>query len=151
MFVETKEDARSFFFEVWSKIAHLETLTPLETVVADVIKKHPEYHKILDSSLESERSLNMLDQFNEAENPFLHMGLHIALVEQLQIDRPTGIRDAYSRAVKKESAHGTNSSHNVEHDIMQCLAEILWVANAEGRTPDENAYLASVEKLTKSS
>ena len=34
-------------------------------------------------------------------NPFLHMGMHIAIKEQLSIDQPIGIRKRFERLLKK--------------------------------------------------
>ena len=48
MFAETRDETRNFFYAVWRKMSTPEVLTPLETIVADVIKKHPEYHGNLD-------------------------------------------------------------------------------------------------------
>ena len=82
MFVEDKNDARQFFFQVWDKMSQQVGLEPLELVISDVIKTHPEYHEVLRSK-DLEFSVGSSDD-DGAKNPFLHMGLHIALIEQLQ-------------------------------------------------------------------
>ncbi|WP_204318325.1 DUF1841 family protein [Serratia marcescens] len=34
-------------------------------------------------------------------NPFLHMGLHLAVREQVATDRPQGIRTVYTKLIEK--------------------------------------------------
>ena len=88
MFVESRDESRQFFFTVWEKMAHGEALSPLEALIAEVIRAHPEYHRVLG---QGERALAR-DFAAGDTNPFLHMGLHMAVIEQLQTDRPPGIR-----------------------------------------------------------
>ena len=141
MFVETRDQSREYFLRVWHKMNSGEALQPLEAVIARVIGDHPEYHGSLNAPhgvLERD-----FDGADGRTNPFLHMGLHIAIVEQLQTDRPGGIRQAYQQLL---SASG-DDSHAVEHRMMECLARSLWQAGAEGGAPDERSYLADIQRL----
>ena len=147
MFAETRDETRNFFHAVWSKISASEALTPFETIVADVIKKHPEYHKPLDTIVNDPLDSNQANDFINRDNPFLHMGLHIALVEQLQSDRPKGVRRVYSQIIDNLLAEDANSLHEAEHGIMQCLSDTLWTASRNGQTPDENIYLENLKKI----
>ena len=72
-------------------------------------------------------------------NPFLHMGLHIAVIEALQTDRPPGVRAAYQALVGR-----TGDAHAAEHRMMERLAEELWHAGQEGRPPDAVAWLQAL-------
>lgn len=141
MFVESRDQSRQFFFAVWAKMSGGEPLTPLETLIAEVIRAHPEYHRVLglgDRALERD--------FDAADaNPFLHMGLHVALVEQLQTDRPPGITALYRQLVTQERA----DVHGLEHRIMEQLASVLWAAGQRGGMPDEQDYLQRVRKLLR--
>ncbi len=147
MFVETRDETRKFFYDVWHKIFTSATLSPLETIVADVIKKHPEYHKILDCSVNGSFDSNEPNDSAKIDNPFLHMGLHIALIEQLQTDRPKGVRRIYSQIIDNLRTANTNTLHEAEHAIMQCLSDSLWTASRNGQPPDEGVYLENLEKL----
>jgi Domain of unknown function (DUF1841) len=71
-----------------------------------------------------------------SENPFLHMGLHLAVREQLSVDRPLGIRD-----LKRLLQARYGDAHRAEHALMEALGEELWVAQRDGRVPDERQYL----------
>jgi uncharacterized protein (TIGR00251 family) len=78
-------------------------------------------------------------------NPFLHMGLHIALAEQVGGDRPPGIRAVHARLCA--AADGPDGEHCAEHRMIECLAEELWRAQQASRMPDEQAYLAALGRL----
>lgn len=130
---------RRFFHETWRKHgAHL-PLQPLEEIVARIIADHPEYHALLENP-------DQLDHGYSPEagrsNPFLHMGLHIAIQEQLAADRPAGIRALYQRLVL-----GHADPHHMEHRMAECLAESLWEAQRVGGVPDEAAYLERLRGL----
>ncbi len=141
MFVESRDQSRQFFFAVWEKIARSEALTPLETLLAEVIRAHPEYHRVLG---QGERALER-DFAAGDTNPFLHMGLHVALIEQLQTDRPPGIMALYKQLVVQES----QDVHGLEHRIMEHLAAVLWSANQHSVMPDEQGYLARLRALLR--
>jgi hypothetical protein len=65
------------------------------------------------------------------------MGLHLAVREQISIDRPPGVRD-----LKRELQARYGDAHLAEHALMEALGEELWKAQREGRAPDERQYLA---------
>ncbi|HEV2321989.1 MAG TPA: DUF1841 family protein [Gammaproteobacteria bacterium] len=135
---DSRNDTRRTFFEVWGKMQSRTPMTALESIIADVIRLHPEYHGLL------ERGVEVLDKdwLPEAgeTNPFLHMGMHIAIREQLSIDRPPGIRAAYEALLAN-----TRDVMAAEHAMLECLGEALWRAQRENRLPDEQAYLACIK------
>ena len=141
MFVESRDQSRQFFFAVWEKMARGEALSPLENLIAEIIRAHPEYHRVLG---QGERALER--DFGAGDtNPFLHMGLHVALVEQLQTDRPPGIMALYKQLVTQES----HDVHGLEHRIMEQLAAVLWAASQRGAMPDEQDYLARLRAFLR--
>ncbi|MCX4186690.1 DUF1841 family protein [Methylophaga sp. OBS4] len=142
MFGQDRQQLRQFFHNVWAKMQTGETLSPLEMVVAEVIKKHPEYHAIFNKPEQVDR-----DYFVEAgeTNPYLHMALHISLHEQIITDRPAGIRTLYQQLVAK-----TGDAHKCEHLMMECLAESLWQAQRDQQPPSDEFYLAALQKLLQS-
>ena len=112
----------------------------MEQLIIGVILQHPEYHRDLDNP--EALSLEYSPEQGRT-NPFLHMGLHIALQEQLHTDRPPGIRDIYQRL-------GTlhpGDNHELEHKMIDCLAEILWSAQTNNTLPDEAVYLECLQKI----
>jgi len=130
---------RRFFHETWRKHGARLPLQPLEEIVARIIADHPEYHALLENPDELDH-----DYSPEAgrSNPFLHMGLHIAIREQVAADRPTGVRALYQRLVQ-----GHADPHHLEHRMAECLAENLWDAQRTGGVPDEAAYLERLRGL----
>ena len=89
----TREQLRRSYAEAWAKHLAGVPLTALEAQIIDVISAHSEYQGIVsdvDAALSFEPGSS-----GGAENPFLHMGLHLAVREQLSIDRPPGIRELH--------------------------------------------------------
>lgn len=131
----TRDQLRQSYSEAWRKQLAGSPLTPLEAMIADVIGLHPEYQSVIhdaDAALAFEPSSTQAN-----ENPFLHMGLHMAVREQISIDRPPGVRDLHRSLA---SCYG--DVHAAEHILMEALAETLWEAQRAGRPPDESQYLA---------
>ena len=131
----TREQLRQAYTEAWRKrLAHA-PLTPLEALIADVIELHPEYRPMVEDlgkALAFESSTAAA-----AENPFLHMGLHLAVREQVSIDRPPGVRELL-RSLQARFG----DLHGAEHVLMEALGEALWEAQRAGQPPDEGRYLA---------
>ena len=134
-----RDGMRRVYGEAWRKAREGLPLEPLEATLAGIIEAHPEYHRVLEDPAALDR-----DYPPEAgeSNPFLHLGLHLALAEQLAADRPPGIRDLYS-----ELAAGAADRHHLEHRLLECLGEALWEAQRRGGAPDEGAYLECVRRL----
>ena len=131
MFGQDREQNRRFFANAWNKYQQAQPLDPLETMVVEIVHIHPEYHGYLTTPHLDQEFFPQQGQ----TNPFLHLGLHLALREQLSIDQPKGIHQLYQAAILKG-----NNSHDVEHRMMECLAEILWTSQRDGVLPDERAY-----------
>lgn len=135
----SRDDIRRFFVSVWSKRRAGRNLEPLENVVATIIEQHPEYHACL---LDEETALGVATTaVYGAENPFLHMGMHIALQEQLGADRPAGIRELYLHAARR-----IGDTHATEHHMMECLGRVLSHAQTGATPPNEASYLECLRK-----
>jgi hypothetical protein len=138
MYSTNRSDTRQPFFDAWKKMQDGLPMTALETIIAEVIRLHPEYHPLLEDGGET-LDKDWLPEGGET-NPFLHMGMHIAIREQLSIDRPAGIKAAHSALL----IH-TGDAHAAEHTMLECLGEAQWRAQRENRLPDEQAYLACIK------
>ena len=86
----SREELRRRYVTAWQRWREGLPLEPLDAQIADVIALHPEYHAML------EAPDALTHEFVEAGrvNPFLHMGLHLGLREQLATGRPAGISEA---------------------------------------------------------
>lgn len=133
LFGNDRTALRRFYLEAWRKLRATEALEPLERQVAEVVSEHPEYHALLES--EDTLAQDYTPEMGQS-NPFLHMGMHLAIREQLGGDRPAGIVAAYRALLLR-----LGDPHTVEHHMMECLGQALWEAQRAGRAPDEAAYL----------
>lgn len=133
MFNPSRDQARSFLVDAWRKRVGALPATPLETLAADIVALHPEYHALLTDAAALTREWTPEDG---AMNPFLHLSLHLAIEEQLSIDQPPGIRAAFESRLRR---HGER--HAALHDILECLGETLWRAQRDRQPLDGAVYL----------
>ena len=86
MFGNDRDGLRRYYCTVWDKAQSGQPLEPLEHLIAGVIREHPEYQAAL-TNADTALSREYLPEMGET-NPFLHMGMHIAIQEQLGGHRP---------------------------------------------------------------
>jgi hypothetical protein len=136
---ESRDELRRRYLRAWQRRLAGQPLDPLDAQISDVIALHPEYHPLL----ESEASLHDAPKPAAGDdNPFLHLGLHLALREQLATRRPAGIESVHARLARTQP-----NPHTIEHRMMEVLADELWQAQRAGRAPDESRYLARLRRL----
>ena len=135
----SREELRRRYVTAWQRRREGLPLEPLDAQIADVIELHPEYQAMLESpdALQGEFSVEA-----GRINPFLHMGLHLGVREQLSTNRPPGVVQAHVRLAQR-----LGSAHEAEHRMADVLAEVLWEAQRAGRAPDEQAYLEKLRRL----
>ncbi len=138
IFGTDRNELRQMYVDAWRKSCASEILSPLEAQIAQVIQDHPEYQPAM--------SADTIDESYSPEggktNPFLHMGLHLAVREQVTTNRPAGIAEVFELLRKKNG-----DRHAAEHQALDCLAEALWTAQNSNTAPDEQAYLESLRRL----
>ena len=139
---ETIQETRHIFFSSWEKYQHKKPLLPLEQDIVQVLLAHPEYHHFLQNPGKYHEQ-SYYPEFGET-NPFLHMGLHLAIREQIATDRPVGIATVYNNCLKKY-----DNPLDVEHVMMDQLAECLWLSQKNNLPPDEDHYLNALINLCK--
>jgi hypothetical protein len=141
MFGTDRNALRKLYCDSWDKFLAQQTLSALEQQIVSVIKLHPEYHKLIETpelSLQAEFSPEMGES-----NPFLHLGMHLGLHEQISTNRPAGIQALYQQLVIE------NGEHDAEHKMMECLGEAIWTAQRNQTMPDETAYFTCLQHLKK--
>ncbi|KAA6184187.1 DUF1841 family protein [Thiohalocapsa marina] len=139
MYTTDRDSFRQAFLEAWRKSKTGEPLQPLEQQIVQIISQHPEYHAIVDNSDMLDR--DWLPEGGET-NPFLHMGLHLALYEQVTTDNPPGMRKLYRQMI--ENCLG--DVHDAEHRMLECLAEAIWQVQRHGRAFNSKALLKCIRK-----
>lgn len=140
IFSQDRETLRRMYRDAWLKLSEGQPLSPLEAQIAAVVQQHPEYHALIESA-------DAGGEFTPDQgrtNPYLHMGLHLAIREQVGTDRPAGIADVF-RALSRRRGDPLEA----EHDMMEALAETLWEAQRNGAAPDEHAYLERLRRLQR--
>jgi len=140
----TRDQLRRTYAEAWRKRSANMPLTPLEALITDVIGVHPEYHALV-ADIDAATAFEP-GGTGAAQNPFLHMGLHIAIREQVSIDRPPGVRELHRLL---QARYG--DLHRAEHVLMEALGETLWQAQRAGHPPDEAQYLALARRRLEDS
>jgi len=127
---------RDVFFIAWQRFQRNETLDPMQKLIVEVAIKHPEYHGILENP-EKNRDRDVFPEAGD-NNPFLHMGLHLALIEQVNMNRPTGVTAAYNQLVAR-----LQDPHAADHVAIDCLSEWL----AQGPPHMESVFLDRLTEL----
>ncbi|MFT7674543.1 MAG: hypothetical protein ACI845_002960 [Gammaproteobacteria bacterium] len=136
---QSRDEIRQVYLDVWQKMQTGDLLETMESVIADVIQMHPEYHELF-TNPESAKEQEFTPEAGKT-NPFLHMGMHIAIREQVSIDKPAGIKQKY------ETLLGKRNKHQAEHNMLECLGQGLWLSQRNNVPFDEQAYLNCVGKL----
>jgi hypothetical protein len=142
VFNPTREQSRAFLFDLWEKNREGAPLTALESMALAIVLEHPEYHAVL---AERSRYLEREWQPEGGEtNPFLHLAMHLAIEEQVSIDQPPGIRAAIEALAARRG-----SMHDARHDVMDCLAEVIWQAQRNAVPFDNATYLECLSRKSR--
>ena len=136
---QSRDEVRQVYLNVWHKLQHDQLLEPMEALIAEVIELHPEYHALLEDGEASVQ--NDFTPEQGQTNPFLHMGMHIALREQLSTDRPAGIKKLHQKLTSRMGLH------TAEHAMIDCLGQALWLAQRNNTMPDDDSYLLCLKRL----
>ncbi len=139
MFAPSQHDVRRFFCDTHRKRREGLPLTPMETAAADWIAQHPEYHAEL-SDVEAALAA-VYDVEAGRTNPFLHLSMHLSISEQVSIDQPRGIKQAYELLAAKRG-----SAHEAHHEVMECLGEMMWESQRSGLPPDGHKYIDGIRR-----
>lgn len=143
MFSPSQADVRRFFCSVFDKHRQGQPMEAIETLAAQWMDEHPEYQG--DFSDVDAALARMGEQNTGAENPFLHLSMHLSISEQCSIDQPPGIRQAVELlAVRRGDLHAAH------HEVMECLGRMIWESQRAGRPPDGQAYIDDVRRRATS-
>ncbi len=142
-FGQDRRQLREVFFRAWQRHRENLPLEGVEPLIVAVALRHPEYHPLLETASSDPARYDDRDYSpeNGQTNPFLHLGMHIAIEEQLALDQPRGIRAQYQRLLTRLA-----DEHAVQHHIMECLGEWLWRAGREDAPLSETVYLDCIAR-----
>ena len=136
MFTSDRSKQRQYLNQSWEKYTRQEELEPLELQLVKIIERHPEYI----NSIGNLNSEYFPEQGNT--NPFLHINLHLTLQDQLTMDQPQGIRGIHNRLLVK-----IKDEHEVEHMMMEHIAEMIFNAQKNNTAFDLDGYIIALKKL----
>ncbi len=137
IFGQDRNELRRMYADAWQKRVDGQVLSPLEAQIAQVVEEHPEYQDAVTGDLDKDFAVE-----GGQTNPFLHMGLHLGIREQVATNRPAGIA-----AIFQALAARVGDAHEAEHRMIDCLAETLWESQRQNQPPDDAAYLERLRKL----
>ncbi|WP_096672429.1 DUF1841 family protein [Polynucleobacter meluiroseus] len=140
MFNPTREEVRRFFCDTWKKRSENQVLTPMEMLASDWMGEHPEYHPQL-ADPENAVAQDYTPERGET-NPFLHLSMHLSISEQISIDQPPGIK-----AIAEKLTQKLGSKHEAQHLMMDCLGQVMWEAQREGKALNPDNYLEALKRL----
>jgi len=139
MFQPSQNDVRKFFCETFAKQRAGLPLSAIEVLAAGWMDEHPEYQADLADVDAALAAVYTVDEGRT--NPFLHLSMHLTISEQVSIDQPRGIRQAVELLSAKR-----NSLHEAQHEVMDCLGEMIWASQRSGLPPDGLVYLDAVRR-----
>ncbi|MCZ8111578.1 MAG: DUF1841 family protein [Betaproteobacteria bacterium] len=139
MFQPSQSDVRRFFCGAYARWRAGLPLEPMQALAARWIEQHPEYHAELADEAAALEAVYTVEEGRT--NPFLHLSMHLSIDEQLAIDQPTGIRQAVELLAARRG-----SLHAAQHEVMDCLGEMVWASQRSGLPPDGHAYLDAVRR-----
>ena len=136
MFFQDRKRQREFLAKSWQKYTSNIPLEPLEEQLVSIIEIHPEYQDLI-TNIDSE----YFPEQGEV-NPFLHINLHLALKDQLSLNEPNGVRELHQKLI-----YHFKDQHVVEHLMMECIAEMIYLSQKNNTAMDQESYLNCITGL----
>jgi hypothetical protein len=68
--------------------------------------------------------------------------MHLSISEQISIDQPPGIKQIAETLSQK-----LGSMHAAQHQMMECLGQVMWEAQREGKPLNPENYLEALKRL----
>lgn len=137
MWSSDRQVLRKVYVTAWRRFCNHMPLSGVEPLIVQTLVAHPEYRPLY-----AQESIDDDPPAYGQTPPFLHLSLHVALLEQLASERPPGIGAHFARLTA-----ALGDSHKAQHLMIDCLEETLFEAQRRGAAPDEKAYLACLERL----
>lgn len=128
---------RSAWHQAWQTFRRQEPLSPLQQQMVSVIGHYPQWHAMLEQSPKRFEDHHWPDD----TNPFLTLGIHLALVEQIETDRPAGIRDLYHQLLAKYQDPTVTQQR-----MLDCLFHWLQDARRQGPLASPEDYLRALRE-----
>ena len=146
MFSPNQADVRRFFCGAFAKHAKQAPMEAIEVLAAQWMQEHPEYTEAFRDEAAALAAVSApqggTPAVQAAENPFLHLSMHLTISEQCAIDQPRGVRQTVELLSAK-----LGDLHAAHHVVMDCLGRMIWESQRSGRPPDGEAYIDHIRTL----
>lgn len=133
MIESERNQTRALFFNAWRKHNAGIPIEDIEQQIVQVIRQHPEYHELLNDA-EANQDRDFSAEIGIA-NPFLHMGMHLTIIDQISMDNPAGVRDCYRKLVHKYA-----DEHRAQDNMIPYLSD--WMITIQSASTPEQIEAA---------
>lgn len=130
---------RRIYFDAWQKHLAGSLLNPMESIIVDLIQNHPEYHPLFETPQHYENIEQ--EKFTLESNPFFHLGLHIAIKEQVMMDKPLGVRALYHTLLRR-----FGNELQAEHQMIPALTQTL-MSYLQKEEEAHDFYMSALRKM----
>ncbi len=136
--LSTSLQMREMFFSVWDKRQDGVNLSLVEQQIWYVISAYSEFHYIFANP----DKYMFKDTWSDDKNPFLCMGLHLGVMEQVINDSPEGIKPLYLKLCEQ-------MKYAVKAEIAMRKVMVRFVKKTanENKPLDSRKYLLALETL----
>ena len=140
LFGDDRNELRNFYFQAWKKYREQRPLEAIEQQIATVVSEHPEYINTIENP-DKFQDKDYDERSGEA-NPYLHLGLHLAIRDQIQTNLPAGIQPLYAKLNTQYTSH-----LDLEHAIMPILFEEIYAMQHNKTEFSAENYLEKIRGL----
>ena len=126
---------RKVFYDAWVRHMEGERLSDFDQRLVQVMQCYPEFTQHITPG-----GTQPVVQSQSTQNPYMVMGAHLEVVEQVAQDRPEGIRLLYQSLALKA---GDIQAQIMMRDI---LLTVLAQSYQSGDVPDYSEYLQMLKK-----
>ncbi len=122
---------RKVFYDAWMRHQERLALSEFDQRLIQVMLKYPQYtHCITPEEIPVEEGLN----------PYVVMGAHLELSEQIALDRPQGVRKVFQDLVIRYD------DQKAEKMMLDVLLSVLSQSYQRSEVPDYQVYLQLLKK-----
>lgn len=133
------KQAVTIYNQVWQKMKQGEELMGDAEMIADEMKRHPEFDPYWS---QGELAFQPQEIDGYIVNPLVHTGLHVAIEKQLFNDNPEEVAVVFKVLVEKGM-----SRHDAIHQIASLWGSLYFQSVRRGGPMEESVYLEELKAM----
>ncbi|MEK7249331.1 MAG: DUF1841 family protein [Bacteroidota bacterium] len=136
---ELQRFSRLNIFDLWTRVKLGETLEGEDKAFGDLLMQHKEYYSTWDAADK------LMDKEYDTEtevNPFAHLALDAAVVNQLDNANPPQVKETYERLTLQGASH-LAAIHSIAYE----LATEIWQAGHDRKPFNTERYARQLRRL----